>query len=191
MLHNYLESKTGCMLPLVGYMFLLFGIVMLAVGGFNILGAQSSSSWPITEGQVLTSVVEKKLASTTNQRKSRRVSIKGGEVSVSKKSGGTYTYEALVSYSYSVAGEEYVGKRVAFGAITKGGRGNAETICERYPADSQVNVHYDPDDAGSSTLEVGLRAQVFFIPGLGMIFLLMGSAILVMRRMRSAAEPQG
>ena len=179
------------MLPLVGYMFLLFGIVMLAVGGFNILGAQSSSSWPITEGQVLTSVVEKKLASTTNQRKSRRVSIKGGEISISKKSGGTYTYEALVSYSYSVAGEEYVGKCVAFGAITKGGRGNAETICERYPADSQVNVHYDPDDAGSSTLEVGLRAQVFFIPGLGMIFLLMGSAILVIRRMRSAAEPQG
>ena len=190
MLHNYLESKTGCMLPLIGYMFLLFGIVMLAVGGFNILGAQASSSWPTTEGEVLTSVVEK-TRTKSNRKKNRAIRIPSPIRISTSKPTESYSYEALVSYSYSVAGEEYVGKRLAFGAITEGGQGRAEAICERYPVGSQVNVHYDPDDAGSSTLEVGLRAQVFFIPGLGMIFLLMGTAILVIRRMRSAAEPQG
>ena len=189
MLAQYLNHKTGCMVPIMGYMFLTFGIVMLITGSINILGAQSSSSWPVTQGEVLTSVVDKK-STSTRSKKSRNLRIKGSGISVSNKSEKSYSYEALVSYSYSVAGDDYVGKRLAFGAITEGGQGRAEAICERYPVGSQVNVHYDPDDAGSSTLEVGLRAQVFFIPGLGMIFLLMGTAILVIRRMRSAAESQ-
>jgi hypothetical protein len=189
MLAQYLNHKTGCMVPIMGYMFLLFGIVMLIIGSINILSAQSSSSWPVTQGEILTSVVDKKETSTRS-KKSRNLRIKGSGISVSNKSEKSYSYEALVSYSYSVSGEEYVGKRIAFGAITKGGRGRAETICESYPVGSQVKVHYDPDDAGSATLEVGIQAQVFFIPGLGAFFLLMGAAILVVRRMRSAAESQ-
>jgi hypothetical protein len=190
MLSQYLDQKTGCMVPLMGYMFLLFGIVMLVVGGFNILGAQSSSSWPTTEGEVLTSVVEKK-RSSSNRKKSRPVRISTGPVgiSVGEPSKG-YTYEAVVTYSYSVAGDDHVGKRIAFGAITKGGRERAEATCERYPVGSQVQVYYDPDDAGSATLEVGIQGQVFFIPGLGAVFLLVGALILVIRRMRSAAEVQ-
>lgn len=186
MLARYLDQKTSCMVPLMGYMFLLFGIAMLAVGGFNILGAQSSSSWPTTEGEVLTSVVEKK-RTKSNSKKSRPTRISVGPVGVSAgKPSESYSYEALVSYSYSVAGDDYVGKRIAFGALTKGGQGRAEAICERYPVGSQVKVYYDPDDAESATLEVGIQGQVFFIPGLGAFFLLAGAAILVMRRMRSA-----
>ena len=87
------------MVPLMGYMFLLFGIVMLVVGGSNILSAQSSSSWPTTEGEVLTSVVEKK-RSSSNRKKNRPVRISTGPVgiSVGEPSKG-YTYEAVVSYS--------------------------------------------------------------------------------------------
>ena len=191
MLAHYLDQKTSCMVPLMGSMFLLFGIVMLVVGGFNILGAQSSSSWPTTEGEVLTSVVEKKRTSSNRKKnKPTRISVGPVGVSAGKPSEG-YSYEAVVSYSYSVAGDDYVGKRIAFGAITKGGPGRAEAICERYPVGSQVKVYYDPDDAESATLEVGVQGQVFFIPGLGAFFLLAGAAILVIRRMRSAVEVQG
>ena len=189
MLAHYLNQKTGCMVPIMGYMFLTFGIVMLITGSINILGAQSSSSWPVTQGEILTSVVDKKETSTRS-KKSRNLRINGSGISVSNKSKKGHSYEALVSYSYSVSGEEYVGKRTAFGAITKGGQGRAEAICERYPVGSQVDVHYDPDDVESATLEVGIQAQVFFIPGLGAFFLLMGAVILVVRRMRSAAEAQ-
>ena len=189
MLSQYLDQKTGCMVPLMGYMFLLFGIVMLVVGGFNILGAQASSSWPTTEGEVLTSVVEKK-RSRSKRKKNKAIRIPSPIKISTSKPTESYSYEALVSYSYSVAGDDYVGKRLAFGAITEGGQGRAEAICERYPVGSQVKVYYDPDDAESATLEVGIQGQVFFIPGLGAVFLLVGALILVIRRMRSAAEDQ-
>jgi len=181
------------MLPLIGYMFMLFGVVLTSVGGFNVIQARASAAWPMVPGTVLTSTVEKtKSKSTRNvDRNRKRRSRSPVTISTEDRSKTSGSYRAAITYGYTVEGVEHVGKRIVIGAVSSKKKARAEELVGRYPEGGEVEVHYDPEDPGSSVLEPGVHGGAYFLPALGLIFLLLGGGITVVRRKMRAEPAQG
>ena len=137
----------------VGPLFVGIGgvVVLIIIGGMVI--AERSAEWPQVKGKVLTSrVVE----------------------SISDK--GT-NYSAKVKYEYEVVGVRYTSDRIKFGARSLG-KGSAVATWERYPAESEVTVYYDPEKPSSSVLEQEMeQGSNFFALLVGLVFLGAGIAM--------------
>lgn len=91
---------------------------------------QDSATWLNVKGRVLKS----------------RVQVSGGDhVSV-------YPF---IEYEYSVGGQSYIGRDVRPGdsLMKRYGQTESYDIVEKYPAESDVTVYYDPDDPSRSCLE--------------------------------------
>jgi len=116
-----------------GLVFLLLGIVFLIVGLVATKRAQTAQSWPSIPGTVSRTDVVKHEDSDSD-----------GLTSV--------TYEPVVEYSYSVMGQPFTGKRIAFGTNRYNFK-KAEEIVSRYPAGSRVNVFYNPEKPKDAVLE--------------------------------------
>ena len=81
-------------------------------------------------------------------------------------------YAPAVEFSYTVNGIEYHGNRIKVGVEVSGSQAYAEKIAARYPAESEVEVHYDPKNPTNAALEnptgfnwtiLGLSAACFAI----------------------------
>lgn len=100
---------------------------------FEIGAAYASRHWPRTLGTIVSSSVQRE----------------------SDDEGGN-SYSASIRYTYSVNGTAYTSKRVRFGgSFSWGWRSPAQALQRRYPLQSPVEVHYDPEDPSRSVLEAG------------------------------------
>ena len=116
-----------------GLVFLLLGVIFLIVGLVAMKRAKAAQSWPSMPGTVArTEVVQ------------HEDSDSEGNTSV--------TYEPVVEYNYSVMGQPFTGKRIAFGTNRYDYK-KAQEIVTRYPAGSRVNVYYNPDKPKDAVLE--------------------------------------
>ncbi len=116
----------------------------------------ASFDWPVAEGIVIASKVEKKRGS------------KGGA-----------TYAPIVRYEYTVDGERYVGDKVMAGmALSTSMRGSAEKIVARYPLVSPVIVYYDPEYPETSLLEPESTANIWMGSVFSLVFFVLGAVVL-------------
>lgn len=130
-----------------GGIFFLIGVVLFLVGFISTKRSKTAQSWPTTTGTVLNSDVQV-------------------HVDYDSDSGTSTTYEPVVNYQYSVMGQSYNGTRIAYGA-NRFGQKKAYEIASKYPATSQVTVHYNPDKINEATLEVVARGgKAFTIVGI-------------------------
>jgi hypothetical protein len=63
---------------------------------------------------------------------------------VAKGCGRGASFYPVVSYTYTVAGTTYEGKRVTFGNVGCGPEGLAQTIANEWPSGKTVPVYVDP-----------------------------------------------
>ncbi|PKO00394.1 MAG: hypothetical protein CVU42_04265 [Chloroflexi bacterium HGW-Chloroflexi-4] len=145
------------MSPIVSGVFVIFGIVFLIVWITSKKKAEASQKWPTVPGLIL----------------STRIDIHNS----TDNDGGTSTsYKPVVSYSYSIMGQEYTANRIAFGANTFS-RKKCDSIIARYPVNQQVIVHYNPEELEDAVLETqaqgGLLSLVLgcILIGVGLFFL--------------------
>ena len=103
-------------------------------------------------------------------------------IGVGQKDEVRFTYEAVVTYSYSVDGVDHEGDRISIGAAGSGDPELAEAIRGRYPVGGEVPVHYDPSDPASSVLEPGVHGSTYILAIIGVVFLFMGALVLLLRR---------
>jgi hypothetical protein len=96
----------------------------------------ASARWPTTTGKVLSSIAE--------PYRSFSSGTCGTTVEV---------WSPVVGYTYRVAGQEYHGSRIAFGADVAASREFAQAITARYPAGSEVIVNFDPHNPSFALLE--------------------------------------
>lgn len=137
----------------------LVGALTAGFGIRSVLHAGESSRWPSTSGTVIRSEMREKRGT---------------------RSG--LTYHADVEYEYTVNEQRHTSKRVAFGDYGTSNPGHARSILNRYPKGKAVTVYYSPADPQNSVLENGLKAQAFFVPGVGLLFLAVPTVILVALR---------
>ena len=130
--------------------------------------AWASADWPAAAGVVQSASVE------------RRPGDKGRG-----------TFHADIRYRFAVAGKTFDGKRVAFGDYDASGASHANSVVNRYPKGKAVQVRYRTGSPDVCVLESGLKAQAWFLPVFGLVFIAVGLLILVFgpRHMRPPASP--
>ncbi|MDB6174011.1 MAG: hypothetical protein JWL59_3322 [Chthoniobacteraceae bacterium] len=99
--------------------------------------AIQSRSWPQVKGTVLESVVKER-----------------SQPSASGSSRRDISYEPTVRYSYAVDDKPHESKQIATGVVI-GSREAAETVCGKYPTNSEVTVFHHPRRHYLAFLEPG------------------------------------
>jgi hypothetical protein len=113
--------------------------------------AEQTKSWPEVSGTVLESEVKEHL------------SMDDMEGTASS------TYEPVVKYSYSVAGQEYSSDRIGYGPNQFDSR-TASKMVSRYPQGSTVTVRHHPDNPAEAVLESKVSgSRVILIIGIAFI----------------------
>ena len=141
--------------------YLLVGIFVAAgaslmLGGVNeLLLAQASASWPITQGTIIHS-----------------------EIQSSSDDDGT-TYQPIVRFTYQAKGQEFRGNKVFFGGggISSSNISYSRRITQKYPKGKTVKVFYHPSEPQQSVLEAGLTKKSFIQLTFGALFFLAGSNV--------------
>ena len=130
----------------LGGLFGLIGALLLIVGIVNQRKAQTSQGWPTVPGRITSSKLVTHMDSDDD-----------GSSSI--------MYEPAVDYVYVIAGQQYIGRRVSFGANRFDQR-HAEQILQRYVQGATVNVYYDPNNPSEAVLETkSSGSKVFIIVG--------------------------
>lgn len=136
--------------------FILFGGAILNSGVKTMFTANTSKNWQTIEGKIISSTVDSKRGR------------KGG-----------MTYHAEVLYEYTVNGQTQSSHDIAFGSYGSSDPSHARSIVNKYPAGSQVTVHYSPSNPAKAVLEVGISGQTYFVPAFGAVFFCAGLAMFI------------
>lgn len=146
------------------FMSLLIGITFTIAGAVLVFGfglplrrqAVASASWPATEGRITRS----------------RLEVRAGD------KGSSLT--ADVEYEYDLDGRTLVGSRVWIGDGYSSSPGTEHRdAVNRYPVGREVQVYYEPEDPDESVLEPGPNWSSLLLVLLGLVFLSIGSLVLL------------
>ena len=148
-------------------MFVVAGAGAALFGMRELIRARPALDWPSTQGKVVASSVEHRRGTRGNGR-------------------SRTSYLAKVLYEFSVEGTMFNGDRIAYGEYGSSSPSDARRIVDRYPRGKSVTVYYMPDNPEECLLEPGLKSQLWFLLGFGLIFVTVGSltAVFLPRVMR-------
>jgi hypothetical protein len=136
--------------------FFLVGLGLLGGGLYSFYRGRQAASWPEVEGKLL-------------------------ECRVKEDSGGeSTTWQVKVRYSYSVAGQEFEGKRVAFGYNGSSTYEEHQGIYDKLQQSSRVMVRYDPRNPDSSVLAAGFNRSTFMLLAFAVTWLLFTTGFTVL-----------
>ena len=122
--------------------------------------AQQSRLWPSTEGEIAH-------AATLY------------ETSRSLSGGVSATYKADIVYRYQVNGKDYSSSTITLLDVSSAA-GQAQSIVDRYPDKSKVQVFYNPDDPSDAVLEPGTTTGLVCLYVVSAMFSIGGLLFLVM-----------
>ena len=133
------------------------GIIFLVIGLIFRGKVKKAQTWPVVSGIVESTEIKAHKTTTKQGRSSYRTST---------------SYEPVVNYTYTVNGQPYTGKRLAYSGF-QGSEFSAREKLEQYPQGGSVQVHYNPKKPGDALLDVSMdAAKIYNI--LGLIFIVVG-----------------
>ncbi|MET2828281.1 DUF3592 domain-containing protein [Mesorhizobium shangrilense] len=136
-LPNPQNAGTAMLLTIMALIILRLGFAQKAI-------AEAAATWPTTQGSIASSGIE-------------AFRIRSAFEGFWRRPGRT-VFKSRVRYAYSVAGQDYVSGRVAFGATAAASLpaligGDSR----RYAEGGKVDVHYDPANPALAVLECRVR----------------------------------
>lgn len=140
------------------FVFLLLGVIFLVIGVVATQRSKTALTWPVIPGTIFRAEVVRHEDTDSD-----------GIASVS--------FEPLVEYQYSLMGQPYTGKRIAFGA-NRFNYKKALEIVSRYPVGAQVKVHYNPEKLKDAVLETTAAGGKLFTI-IGTCMLAVGVVVLI------------
>lgn len=133
------------------------GLILLAVGGYQIYRGQQSTQWPTVLGVITISELGKHVDRDTDTRAT------------------STTYRADITYDYVVDDVVYVNGNVYFGSMQSSDPTAARMLLKRYPVEKRVTVYYNPARPQQAVLEPGISATAWILPAIGLIFATVGT----------------
>jgi hypothetical protein len=144
-----------------GVILLILGVIFLGIGALFLFltlrarqKAKTSQGWPTAQGTVLS------------------VEIRENSSYDEDDHNTSVNYEPVVQYQYTVSGQQYNNKRIAFGA-TSFDRSTAQKKAGQYVAGMAVTVHYNPNKPAESVLETSAGGSTVFMV-VGILFAVIG-----------------
>jgi len=135
----------------------LIGLGLFSLGTRNLWRAFASYSWPTSPATVVESFTE---VAADN----RRTESQGDTRST--------TYAAKIKFQYEVRGRIYSTDQIYIGqTVGSGDSSEAELRRFRYPLGAKVPVCYNPSDPSIASVHPGFQAEVLWLPGAGLAFL--------------------
>ena len=165
LLFLYVNSKPNLLsvgLGLFAMIFMLIGLMLTLVGGIRLWRAHQSMRWPLTVGEIIYSQKDHNTTSTTND---------DGETVIST------SYATDLIYRYEVDDVRYYSSNRRFGQLAGAGQKWADEIAGQYPVGKKVKVYYASFDPDLAVLEPGFGSEAYWLPGVGLAFLLFGLAV--------------
>lgn len=154
---TYQSSELPKWLTLFPLLFLVVGLILLAIGGRQLYQGEQSKGWPTVQGKIAVAELGK------------RVDRDNDNSTVST------TYSADISYDYIVADVTYINGDVHFGAMSSSDPSAARRLLQRYPVGKVVTVYYNPAQPQQAVLEPGIAGVTWILPGIGLIFAVVGT----------------
>lgn len=156
---KWMDLVAGLCLGLV----VLGGAYLFYLGLRNLWWAWASRSWPVADGVVAASRTESTVSRDSN-------------------TGVRSTmHEARLSFSFSVRGAGYETTKLFFGQTgASGDSSEAELLHLRYPEGAPVRISFDPADPSRAVVKPGLYADALWLPGAGLVLILIGTMFLIM-----------
>lgn len=139
-----------------GIITLCICLPILFISCWELYEAYQSRSWPSVKGIIHLSTTE--VAESTP-------GTRGGQTS-----------KAKIHYSYEIDGKKYKNDVVRFGQVYSNSRlfGKAKKTSQRHPT-GPATIYYDPTSPNHSVLEPGFSFDVFLMPGVFLIFVIIGA----------------
>jgi hypothetical protein len=143
---------------LLGWLSVIAGAVAVVSGIAVLQRSKQTRAWPSTQGRILTSAIKAVMRFEADEAEN---------------------YEPVITYSYSVAGKTYEGKRIRVASMAWK-KAWARGIAKHYRAGRTVTVYYDPGSPEKAVLEKGGNGFAYFVTftvgagflALGIFFLL-------------------
>ena len=88
-------------------------------------------------------------------------------------------YAAHVLYAFSVDGKSFTANRVSYKDYSSNRLSDSYHVGNRYPEGEDVRVYYMPDNPRVCVLEPGIKQGAYFMPGTGLLFLVVGSLMAI------------
>ena len=145
------------------------GTGMIGIGAFTAYGSirmrlktAQAHQWPTVTGTIVASDLESKIDRNTDRKPIR-------------------VYNAAIRYAYTVGGKTYESDQIQLGGTSETSRPEEfERTVARYPEGKRVTVYYDPDDAGTATLEPGAVGGIFNMAMVAGGFVLVGGLLVAL-----------
>lgn len=149
--------------------FLGVGLILFAVGAYQINHGMASTKWPTVQGVITVAELGKQLDRDIDNNRT------------------STTYSADISYDYLVDDQPYVNGSVHFGAMKSSDPSVARAMLQRYPVGKSVTVFYNPARPQQAVLEPGVPGVAWVLPALGVLFAVVGSGFtwLVVRLLKN------
>nr|WP_159063639.1 DUF3592 domain-containing protein [Thaumasiovibrio occultus] len=145
--------------------FSIVGVVALSAGINQLLHAHASKQWTSTSAVVTHSYVDQY-----------------------RDSEGAVYYTPFIRYDYKVGDRIKVGSQIKIGSVDTNMVSLVEEAIRPYPVGRAMTVFYNPDNTDEVVIEPGIYAGAWFMPGLGLPFLLIGIFPLLRLLFRRNAE---
>ena len=138
---------------------------MLIPSAWDFWRAYASRSWPHTDGLIV-----------YGKQKPGAPELPAEDDGITVSSA---SHAARLVFRYEVNGQRHFNNVRRFGQLSSADSDWTEEITQRYPQGRAVTVLYSPSDPDVAVLESGITTEAFWLPGVGLAFLLFGLAVLV------------
>lgn len=141
---NFVAVLAGSLVPV------LFGAVMIIIGGRDIKHSHECLTWPETDGIIIESGIYERKDDDNSK----------------------IYYSLMIKYSFIVNGKTYTGNRKSYQTEEHSDRKIIEDILTDYPKGAVIRIFYKPENPEFSVLERGEPLGNFVIYlGWGLLFL--------------------
>jgi hypothetical protein len=148
----------GYLIPIIlGGIFAVLGIGLLAFGLRERKKAKETERWPIVDGKIIVSRMDQQTRTERDEGHTQTRTV----------------YSPIVEYTYDIGGKTYHGNRIFPGSTLSYDLGTAQGIVNRYQPESTVKIHYDPSDPTKAVLETQSKGGKIFLI-IGIVFAILG-----------------
>ena len=147
-------------------LFVILGILFSSYGVLRINNARKCKDWPIVKGRIMDSSITEIPDSSNNT--STETSLPDIKYE--------YAYNDITYFKNNIGyyGEHTLGLSDSYYAGTED---QIASLLSKYPINSLVDVHVNPENPGESVLDTGLKLPVFMPFLLGALFVFAGCHI--------------
>jgi hypothetical protein len=149
------------------------GLGVLGWGLWRLWKAARTRSWPTAQGTILDATVAKRDAMPPDRDE---------DPDPSRPRPPETLYRAVVTYSYRVSGRTFTSDRLTLEEVETSSESHARKLSERYTPGAPVTVHYDPADPTRAILLPGIRPASWLGAVIGLVFLVLSTAMLLFVR---------